>query len=187
MKRLVLISFLILPILLAACRDLSSSSPSSETSSREGSIVVFGGAREVDALSSYLLTCDSFDNVSGKPEPDGLPDFAGEVIDRVLLMPGETVDSLNLIKKVCQDTLAYIPVGVDLRPVAKARAKYFLMPLDTLSSSCQALGEECFRILRFRNAFTHRIAYPQLKSYVAMSDEDGNFVIIDSNVGILSE
>lgn len=187
MKRVVFTSFLILALSLSACKEINSDSAQQEFSVREGSIVVFGGVNEVNALSNYMLDCDRFDNVSGKPEPDGLPDFAGEVIERILLMPGERVDSIGLVRTVCQDSLAYIPSGVELKPVRKARAKYFIMPADTLASSCEALGEECFRVLRFRNAFTHRIAYPQMSSYVAMSDAEGNFVIIDANVGVLSE
>ena len=60
-------------------------------------------------------------------------------------------------------------------------------PTDTLPSQIDSLAKECFRILRFKNAFTHKIAYPSTDSYVLMSDSDGNIVIIDSNVESISE
>lgn len=53
----------------------------------------------------------------------------------------------------------------------------FIFPSDAISS-------ECFRILRERNAFTHKIAYPELKGYmsvvatdlpVSSYQEDGKF------------
>ena len=45
---------------------------------RMGKIYVLGEPDEARSLSSFLLTCDQFNNVDGHARPDGLLDFAGE-------------------------------------------------------------------------------------------------------------
>ena len=47
---------------------------------REGAIYVIGPEETASVLVQDLLSSDRFDNVTGRPVPDGLPDFAGETV-----------------------------------------------------------------------------------------------------------
>lgn len=47
---------------------------------KDAAVAVIGASRNCALMSEYLLTCDIFDNVDGRPVKDGLPDFAGETI-----------------------------------------------------------------------------------------------------------
>lgn len=47
---------------------------------KSGSICIFGPADETFVMAEKFLTCDDYDNVTGRRIPDGLPDFAGECI-----------------------------------------------------------------------------------------------------------
>lgn len=176
-------------VLCASCRTgrTYKASSSQKVLPSEGNIVVFGELDNVNALADYMLGCDNFDNVDGSLNPDGLPDFSGEVISKVLAYPESQLDSFPSVYKACMDTVAFVSEGMELRAVRKSKGKYFVNPTDTLSSQIDSLAKECFRILRFKNAFTHKIAYPSTDSYVLMSDSDGNIVIIDSNVESISE
>ncbi len=60
-----------------------------DTLGRMGSIAVVGPVEETIELTEYLLSCDVYDNATGKTQADMLPDFAGETFDAVL-------DVLNL-------------------------------------------------------------------------------------------
>ncbi len=142
--------------LLASCNERGDVKPAGRIPSSRGGIVVFGKADCVRAVSDYMLSCDDFDNVSGRAVSDSLPDFAGEVILKVNLDPSVSTDSLSLL----------IPEG-----------KYFIEARDTSFLSVRAQVVQCYRVLRFRNAFTHRIAYPQSESYVLLHNTDGKAVI----------
>ena len=52
--------------------------------SKSGAITVLGEPTDVVRLTEALLRCDRFNNIDGSLSPDGLPDFAGEVIAPVL-------------------------------------------------------------------------------------------------------
>ena len=45
-----------------------------------GAIALIGSPESCLVLSEYFLTGDDFDNIDGRRDPDGLPDFAGETI-----------------------------------------------------------------------------------------------------------
>ncbi|MGI5848035.1 MAG: hypothetical protein ACOX5T_08450 [Candidatus Cryptobacteroides sp.] len=49
-----------------------------------GSIALIGDPFRCLEISELLMTADDFDNVDGRPVPDGLPDFAGETIMPIL-------------------------------------------------------------------------------------------------------
>ncbi len=49
-----------------------------------GTIAVVGAPSDVVLVSEALLTSDMHDNISGSHNPDGLPDFSGEVIAQIL-------------------------------------------------------------------------------------------------------
>lgn len=147
----------------------------------DGSIVVFGTGANVDSLTRYMLRCDNFDNVSGRAKPDGLPDFSGETIARVLVLPSTRIDSMSVVMKACMDTVAYTSVGMELRQVSKRRGKYFIAPADTSLAERVRLSTQCWRVMRQRNVFTHKISYPATESYVAIKDSEGQILILDSN------
>lgn len=48
------------------------------------SIYVVGSPERCAPVLRSLLTCDDFDNADGRSVPDGLPDFAGEVVCTIL-------------------------------------------------------------------------------------------------------
>ena len=49
-----------------------------------GAIALIGTPEECLQVSERLMTADDFDNVDGRPAPDGLPDFAGETVVSIL-------------------------------------------------------------------------------------------------------
>ena len=49
-----------------------------------GSIVLAGEPVLSLELGDYLMACDNFNNIDGKTNPDGLPDFSGELISPLL-------------------------------------------------------------------------------------------------------
>lgn len=51
-----------------------------------GSIVLAGEPILSLQLGNYLMSCDNFNNIDGKTNPDGLPDFSGELICPLLDM-----------------------------------------------------------------------------------------------------
>lgn len=188
MKSSVTLSLLVIGLCVCSCHDSESGRQECRAKlNSEGSIVVLGELNKVNILTDYMLGMDKFDNVSGALFSDGLPDFAGEEIERILLMPGNKVDSVKALYEACMDTLAYVSDGVDLKKVYKSPGKFFINPTDTLGVYVDSLAVQCYRVLRFRNAFTHKIAYPVESSYVAVRSSDNKFVLIDSNVGNISE
>lgn len=145
----------------------------------DGSIVVFGERHNVNAVAGYMLECDDFDNVTGHTLSDGLPDFCGETIAKILASPVPAVDSV--LVNACMDTVAFVPKVMDMVQVHKNRGKYFIYAQDTSLASCQRLSAECYRIMRQRNVFTHKISLPSSELYVAVSNSEGKILILDSN------
>lgn len=76
--------FIPVPIVGTALSDTSSvwykAAGNAPSGGKDGAIAIFGGFDETAVLSEVLLTADIFDNIDGKQEPDGLPDFAGETV-----------------------------------------------------------------------------------------------------------
>lgn len=54
-------------------------------------------------------------------------------------------------------------------------------PVIYASANLEDTARECYRELRRRNAFTHKISYPLRKSYIALTDNEGNYSIIDTD------
>lgn len=50
-----------------------------DSSDKYATIAVTGPLQEVSAFTDWMMECDIFENIDGKPVPDGLPDFAGEI------------------------------------------------------------------------------------------------------------
>lgn len=106
MKRYVVLYLMLLSALLVSCNDhdagvarphpLVEAIVADTTSSyhhavraaghdnNHGTIAVVGAPADVVLVSEALLTADMHDNISGSHNPDGLPDFSGEVIAQIL-------------------------------------------------------------------------------------------------------
>lgn len=145
----------------------------------DGSIVVFGELHNVGAQARYMLECDDFDNVTGHARSDGLADFCGEVISKVIISPVPPVDSM--VVRTVMDTVAFVPEGLDMIQVRKNRGKYFIFAQDTSLAECGRVAAECYRVMRQRNVFTHKISLPSSELYVAATDSEGKILIFDSN------
>lgn len=59
-----------------------------DRTNQNGSIALVGPADECSVLAAYLASADIFDNVDGKREGDGLPDFAGETFASCMDLSG---------------------------------------------------------------------------------------------------
>ncbi len=68
-----------------------------------GAIALVGDPVMCLETAEALLSADAFDNGSGRPVPDGLPDFAGETIVPILHLS----DSLLAAGSVVKDSLAF--------------------------------------------------------------------------------
>ncbi len=151
---------------LASCDAPSEVRKADRLSSSRGGIVVYGREDCVKAVSDYMLSCDDFDNVSGRAVSDSLPDFAGEIILKINLDPSVQTDSLDHLIPASLDTVTFRDGG-----------KYYIEARDTSFDSVRAQAVQCYRVLRFRNAFTHRIAYPQSESFLLFLNPEGDVVI----------
>ncbi|MGM9790792.1 MAG: hypothetical protein ACI3Y4_00135 [Candidatus Cryptobacteroides sp.] len=178
----------------------------------EGEILVFGSASEVLQLSDYLDTVDIHDNVDGFLFSDGLPDFCGETIARVIAVPSNLDDDQACSKYrtamvkttlTLMDTVALKTDAVTLSSREPGKMIVFTSPMVAELASCdldslfraldaespviyaseqmEDTAKECYRELRRRNAFTHKISYPLSKSYVALPDSEGEYTIIDTD------
>ena len=178
----------------------------------DGEILIFGTADEVMQLADYLDTVDIHDNVDGFLFSDGLPDFCGETIARVIAVPFNQDDDQACSKYrtamvkttlTLMDTVALKSDAVSLSRRDAGKMIVFTSPkvgelasydLDSLFRSLDAespviyasaemedTAKECYRELRRRNAFTHKISYPVRKSYVALPDSEGEYTIIDTD------
>ena len=176
--------------------------------SSKGEIVVFGSASEVIGLANYLDTVDIFDNVDGRLLSDGLPDFCGETIGSVVAAPLKLDDDAqlsafrtSLVKctLALMDTLGKSPGKMIVFTSADvaAHASYDLdslfrafgveSPVVYASEQKEETAMQCFRELRRRNAFTHRISYPEQNHYVALPDSEGEYMIIATNERIIQD
>jgi len=127
---------------------------------RSGAIYVIGTKRLCDSLLASFLNSESFDNIDGRPSPDGLKDFAGETICSVVNF--SDFDGLNSSSDdsalrelavrnvlVSIDTLCYAspydPSGIGRKPSPKlivlatpyvsAKGMY---DVNTLLSACES-------------------------------------------------
>lgn len=165
---------------LVSCREIRQVDKGSfDFTDPDGSIVVFGEVHNAGAVVRYMLECDDFDNVTGHAVSDGLADFCGENISKVVASPVPPVDST--VVNACMDTVAYVNHVMDMVQVRKDRGKYFIYARDTSLAECRRLSSECFRIMRQRNVFTHKISRPSSDMYVAVSNSEGKITILDSN------
>lgn len=116
---------------------------------RNGTIAVFGPSEKTLMLTDFLVRCDIFDNVDGKPRTDWLPDFAGETFASYLdVLNGQYCDYFTSGRE--KDLREYVVAGSvaavsdlsfqtvfsSLASVPKTPSKIFI-----LSSSFASLAE----------------------------------------------
>lgn len=162
---------------------------SSREKNNHGSIAIIGEPGNALLLSEYMIQCDRFDNINGKNNPDGLPDFAGETISPIL-------DSYNgsyadIIKKgkegylseinirnfaAALDTACYLNSYDTDKIVHKSGAKLVVLS----SSYSSAFGYDDIDTLRtLTNSKTHVISPVH-----AMLDEAWSLCGEGMNIGI---
>ena len=164
-----------------------------------GCIAVIGEPQRCSEVALQLVGSDCFNNIDAKPEPDGLPDFAGETVfalmdcanspyDSLPAVSGEDVpfrESMVRCALALLDSIAAAKMLVICTPVACDRAGKDIeelfeasgidVPVIASSDTSFSFQEACFKELRTRNAFTHRIRRPELRTYrTAVSDSAGH-------------
>ena len=150
----------------------------------DGSIFLVGEPLECLSLSEEMMVFDGFDNVDARQVKDGLPDFAGETIVSLLdfanapydsLYPGEA-GKLALREVAVRDALAAIDSSIRCKVIILCSSELAENGGDDISNFFEQIGcdvpviystdsafsysETCFRIMREKNLFTHKIAYP---------------------------
>ena len=104
-----------------------------------------------------------------KYRPDAEGHFIGVYPKETVLDPVSVVDSLALDVLLLDD---YTVVADSLR------ARF---PKLEVFSPGEVVSEACFKAMRRRNIFTHRVAYPKRETYTALLNEDLEFILIDSD------
>ncbi|MBO4427462.1 MAG: hypothetical protein J5771_03155 [Bacteroidales bacterium] len=121
---------------------------------RDGAIYVAGPYAPAVRAMKNLLRFEYFDNVTGNPGPDGLPDFAGETICAIYDMAPEAATQEELrtaaVRGVIQamDSVCFVSPydneGLDVKPVAKVvllaspNAAFGAADIDTLLTTFNA-------------------------------------------------
>lgn len=160
-----------------------------------GPIVVVGEPQKCSEIAMQFVECDLFDNIDARPDPDGLPDFAGERIVALMdfagspysscLQDGDGVMDLRelAVRNALHalDTMMACKMLVITSPLMAEHGASdvcrFLsaagldVPVVCSTDSSFFFAESAFRTLRDRNAFTHVISYPQLESFMTVLPE----------------
>ena len=167
-----------------------------------GAIVLVGDPSGCLRLSERMMLCD-FDNIDARKISDGLPDFAGETIVSILNF-ADTAYMNHPATKDGQTALRELTVNGALAALQlPSRCKILIIccpvlseyggsdvsdlferigcdvPVIYSSDTTFSFSEACFRKMRKRDAFTHNIAYPVARLYMAVRDS------LDSNVSVL--
>ena len=105
-----------------------------ESADASKAIFIFGSRSRTQEIAKVLTGCDFYDNVDGSSHPDGLKDFAGEIICTVanysnfgeMVTDGRTSDLRELTARnviAAMDTLCYVSPydrsGMGKKPLAK--------------------------------------------------------------------
>ena len=101
-------------------------------------------------------------------------DARGHFID---VFPKETVldPSSNIVDSLALDVLMLDD------PAVRVDSLKVRFPDIRVVSPYAVTCEACYRAMRSRNIFTHRVAYPQWVTYTAIATEDSQFILIDSD------
>lgn len=150
-----------------------------------------------------MMICDDFDNIDARKISDGLPDFAGETIVSILNF-ADTAYMNRPATKDGQTALRELTVNGALAALKiPSRCKILIIcnpilseyggsdvsdlferigcdvPVICSSDTTFSFTEACFRKMRERDVFTHNIAYPVARLYMAVRDS------LDSKVSVL--
>ncbi|MBP5571681.1 MAG: hypothetical protein J6X39_03335 [Bacteroidales bacterium] len=99
--------------------------------------------------------------------------FEGSLVG---VFPKEAVlDSVSVVKAQAIDVLLLDDYSV------RADSIRVRFPRVKVIAPGEVVSEACFKAMRRRNIFTHRVAYPKLESYNAILNEDSEFILTDSD------
>ncbi|MBQ7268756.1 MAG: hypothetical protein IJS62_02755 [Bacteroidales bacterium] len=158
----------------------------------EGAVYILGEPAGVLALTESFLAADRFDNATGRPVPDGLPDFSGECFAGILDEAGAPYsaslarDDGTLLREHCvRAALSALDTTCFLSPydreggVPKPPAKLLILASSSLAAYGQFDVDTLFRQMDCR--------VPVLSPLQCMMDEvfaqaEGEF-----NLGVLTE
>ena len=159
-----------------------------------GSIFLVGDPIHCLALSEKMMNSDEFDNVDARKVGDGLPDFSGETVVSILDFANAPYDSLarseegklrlreiavrNALSAL--DTTSSCKVLIICSPQLAERggddvSDFFEkigceVPVIYSTDSSFSFTQECFKLMREKNLFTHNIAYPVARLLMTIAD-----------------
>ena len=152
-----------------------------------GTIVLAGEPLHCLSVSERMMLCDEFDNVDARSLKDGLPDFAGETIVSLLDF-SEPSDTLALREAAVNCALAAIDSFVNCKVLVICSPSLALkgkddiqdlfgkigcdVPVISSTDTTYRFAEECFKVMRERNLFTHDIAHPCARLLMIVPDND---------------
>ena len=101
------------------------------------------------------------------------PDFEGSLIG---VYPKEIVlDSVSVVDTMALDVLLLDDYSI------KADTLRTRFPKIQIIDPGEVVSEACFKAMRRRNIFTHRVAYPKWEGFSAILNEDSEFILTDSD------
>jgi hypothetical protein len=149
-------------------------------------------------VARRFMDADDFDNIDASRKPDGLPDFSGETIVAIMDFAHESYDSILaneggdlMLKEIAiRSTIAALDTAAGCKSLvlcspllhehALADIEDFFekigctVPVISSADTSYSYTDTCFLNLRARNAFTHDIVYPALKSYMTTLGSKGD-------------
>ena len=159
----------------------------------DGPIFLVGDPIHCLSVSEKMMVVDDFDNVDARKLQDGLPDFAGETIVSLLDFVNSPYDSLFVgeegklaMREVAvRNALAAIDSSVHCKILILCSPELAENGGDDVSNFFEEIGcdipviystdttfsftEACFRIMRDKKLFTHKIAYPAANLLMTVS------------------
>lgn len=134
---------------------------------REGVISVIGPAEDAFVLADGLLACDYFDNVDGRRNPDGLPDFAGETLSVVC-------DNANTPYG------GYLDSGNE-KYLRELTVRNFISALDTVCASSPFDMDESVRkrgskVVILASSYSSAFGYADIRALLDAAEPDINVI-----------
>ena len=159
-----------------------------------GSIVLVGEPKHCLSLSEKMMVSDDFDNVDAKRTHDGLPDFSGETMVSILDFAGAPYDStlssdegrMKLRETAVRGALAALDTSLHCKLLVLCSPQLASYGGDDVSDFFEKIGcdvpvvysadsaysytDVCFKLMRERNLFTHKISYPAARLLMTVPD-----------------
>lgn len=160
-------------------------------SAKEGAVFILGETGDVIPLTEAFLSADRFDNATGRPSPDGLPDFSGECFSGILDEAGGPYsaslmqDDGTLLRERCvRVTVDALDSTCFLSPydreggVPKAPAKLVVLASSPLTAYGQFDVDTLFTLMGCK--------VPVLSPLQCLMDEIFDQTETDVNLGVLT-